>query len=168
MQKQQRQPNPKSWSEKYSPEEDTGCGFPIEPPKGLTQNVYSHSGQLKQTSTLGTIWSRMASETEHLAGSGPFGAPRRAADLRNLRSYFHPDAASLSRFSNSVAARGWSQLDCRTESWVNTKWGNDSGKHDWSTLLDSSKATYKKDEHLTGKDFSVVKKYWNHQNHWIN
>ncbi|XP_031287561.1 probable serine/threonine-protein kinase At1g09600 [Pistacia vera] len=156
VQKRQRQPNPISFSEKYNPQEDAGSCFPIEPAKGLTQNGYSHSGQLKQARTLGTAWSRMASENEHLTGpSGAFGSPRRDADLGNPRSYMHPSASRLSRFSNSVAVRGRSQLDCSTESRVNTKWGNDSGKHDWSTLRDMSRSTYKKDEQPSGKESSV-------------
>lgn len=163
MQKRQRQPNPISCSENYNPEEESGSDFPIEPVKGLTRNGCSYSGQLKQASNLGTTWSRMTSENEHFTGpSGPFGSPSGAADLKNTRSYIQPCAASFSRFSNSVADRGRSQLDCSTESRVNWKWGDDSVKHDRSTLLDKSKSSFKKDVQLSGKDSSVVKKYWNH------
>ncbi|XP_044462442.1 probable serine/threonine-protein kinase At1g09600 isoform X2 [Mangifera indica] len=156
IQKRQRQPNPISCSENYNPEEESGSDFPIEPVKGLTRNGCSYSGQLKQASNLGTTWSRMTSENEHFTGpSGPFGSPSGAADLKNTRSYIQPCAASFSRFSNSVADRGRSQLDCSTESRVNWKWGDDSVKHDRSTLLDKSKSSFKKDVQLSGKDSSV-------------
>lgn len=47
----------------------------------------------------------------------------KGADLKTQRSYIHRGVAQLSRFSNSVAVRGSSQLDCSgSVSSINGNW----------------------------------------------
>nr|QYW07106.1 cyclin-dependent kinase like 7 [Dimocarpus longan] len=145
IQERQNQTNPKSNSETYDCAEDAGTGFRIEPPKGQQHNAYFNSGQLMHPS-----------DDAFRGSNGAFGSP----ELRNQRSYMHPGAGGLSRFSNSVAVRGndHSQLDCSTESRGNPRWHEDAvGKHDWSQHLMGGrpKSSHKKSEQPSGKQSTV-------------
>ncbi|KAL9451764.1 hypothetical protein AB3S75_013351 [Citrus x aurantiifolia] len=131
IQKRQNQSNPKATSEQFNSDEDSGSGFPIEPPKGIGRNV---GGQTMKPTTVGASLN-MTMDSD-----------------RNSRSYMHPGAAGLSRFANSVAVRGGhSQLDCSNR--VNSQWSDDSG-HEWSqNLLDRPMSSYnKKGEKPSGKE----------------
>lgn len=157
--KRQGQPNPKSISEKYNPDEDSGSGFPIEPPKGATSNGYSHSGQSMHPSAFGS--SRNMSQS---------GQSRNGAE----KSYMYRGAAQSSRFSNSASVRSDSRYDGVVEASANPHWpeerinaryshldnGDSSAKHDWShNLLDRPKSSHKKDEQPSGKESATVKDF---------
>ncbi|XP_021824542.1 probable serine/threonine-protein kinase At1g09600 isoform X1 [Prunus avium] len=148
----QGQPNPKSISEKYNPDEDSGSGFPIEPPKGATSNGYSHSGQSMHPSAFGS--SRNMSQS---------GQSRNGVE----KSYMYRGAAQSSRFSNSASVRSDSRYDGVVEASANPHWpeerinaryshldnGDSSAKHDWShNFLDRPKSSHKKDEQPSGKE----------------
>ncbi|KAK3183535.1 hypothetical protein Dsin_030821 [Dipteronia sinensis] len=153
IQKRQKQTNPKSNSEKYNPEEDADSSFP----KAQARNVYFNSGQLMHPSRSSP---NMAMDDDSFRGhNGAFGSPRGAAELRNQRSYMHPGAGGLNRFSNSVAVRGntHSHLDCSTGIRGNPRWHEDAvGKHDWSQhLLGRPKSSHKKGEQPSGKQSTV-------------
>lgn len=108
----------------------------MEPPKGIARNV---GGQTMQPNSVGTSLNMMMDSD------------------RNSRSYMHPGAAGLSRFSNSVAVRGGhSQLDCSNR--VNSQWSDDSA-HEWSqNLLDRPMSLYnKKGEKPSGKESAMVR-----------
>lgn len=76
---------------------------------------------------------------------------------RSSRSYMHPGAAGLSRFSNSVAVRGHSELDYSNR--VNSQWSEDSG-HEWSqNLLGRLKSSYKKDKKPSGNESAMVREF---------
>ncbi|KAI5356387.1 hypothetical protein L3X38_009282 [Prunus dulcis] len=151
----QGQPNPKSISEKYNPDEDSGSGFPIEPPKGATSNGYSHSGQSMHPSAFGSL--RNMSQS---------GQSRNGAE----KSYMYRGAAQSSRFSNSASVRSDSRYDGVVEASANPHWpeerinaryshldnGDSSAKHDWShNFLDRPKSSHKKDEQPSGKESST-------------
>ncbi|GAV63286.1 Pkinase domain-containing protein [Cephalotus follicularis] len=166
MQKRQGQSNAKSISEQYNPVEDGGSGFPIEPPKGTIQNVFSHSGQSMHPTTNGSSRIMTPNENDALRSPGrSFVSPRKPAELRSQRSFVNLGAAQLSRFSNSIAVRGASHLDsCGEASWnehwpgdrVSARYGQSSEKHEWShQLLDRRKPSQKEDEELSGKESTM-------------
>ncbi|XP_050128949.1 probable serine/threonine-protein kinase At1g09600 [Malus sylvestris] len=147
----QGQANPKSISEKYNPEEDSGSGFPIEPPKGAAPNAFSHSGQSVHPSAFGSLQS---------------GHSKNGAEFSRQKSYMYRGAAQSSRFSNSASVRSGSQFDGNIES-ANPHWpeermngrynyfdnGESSAKHDWSRhFLERPKSSHKKDEQPSGKE----------------
>ncbi|KAK9269822.1 hypothetical protein L1049_025395 [Liquidambar formosana] len=74
-----------STSHKYDLEEEGGSGFPLEPPRGTTQNAFSHSTSMIQPSAVGSSWTHRVKEE----GMGPgqaFGSSRNNAQLRTERS----------------------------------------------------------------------------------
>ncbi|XP_057978089.1 probable serine/threonine-protein kinase At1g09600 [Malania oleifera] len=151
------QPNPKSSSEKYNPEEDGGSGFPIEPP-GL-QNGFSHSGQLAHPNAFGSSLGVNMNEDDTLFDSSK-------NDKGTQRSYKPSGATELSRFSSSVAVRGNSR-----ETNLNSHWApkgllnagynqldgaESSRKHDWfHRLLEGPKSSRRKHERASGKESTM-------------
>ncbi|KAK9286452.1 hypothetical protein L1049_014849 [Liquidambar formosana] len=171
IQKRHGQSNPKCNSEKYNPDEDSGTGFPIEPPIGTVQNGFSHSGQSIPHNTFGSSQDRNVNEDEALKGPCPaIGSSRNGPELRKQRSFGHRGAGQLSRISSSVAVRGSSRFDSNRETSVNPHWPEErinarydhldgtesSGKHEWSQhLLDRPKSSHKKGEHPCGKESTM-------------
>lgn len=88
------------------------------------------------------------------------------SELRKQKSFWHGSTAQLSRFSNSVAVRGDSQLDMSGDYSVNSQWPEDHfdmtyghlGDGESNQLLDGPKASRKKHFHLHGKDRAMVKR----------
>ncbi|XP_062026237.1 probable serine/threonine-protein kinase At1g09600 [Rosa rugosa] len=153
---QQGQHKPKSISEKYIPEEDSGSGFPLEPPKGATSNGFSHSGHSMHPSAYGS--------TRNLEMRGQ---SKNGAELRRQNSYMNGGAAQSSRFSSSASVRSDSRFGGVVETTANPHWpeerintrynhlddGNSSAKHDWSLqFLNRPKSSQRKDEQPSGKD----------------
>ncbi|XP_062176842.1 probable serine/threonine-protein kinase At1g09600 isoform X1 [Alnus glutinosa] len=160
IQKIKGQPNPKSVSEKYNPEDDGGSGFPIEPPKRKARSVLSHSGQSMHPTTYGS--SRKMNVNEQEAPTVPgeaFSRPENGTVFRSPKP--HIPGTEFSRFSNSVAIRG--SMDSHwPEDHFNARYNHlDNGeapdKHQWSQhLLDRAKSSYKKDEQPSGKESGTV------------
>lgn len=153
MQKRVGQPNPKSISEKYNPEEDGGSGCPIEPSKESARNVYSHSDQSMHPTNFGS--SRNKNINEDRASRAPglaYVSPSKSAVLRPQRSFIQRGAARLSRFSNSVAVRGNSQFHGSSATSVNSHWPEEHFDNRYNNLDDSS-------HHLLGRpNFSQKEK----------
>ncbi|GER25334.1 protein kinase superfamily protein [Striga asiatica] len=104
IQKRKGQSNPKSNSEMYNREEDSGSGFPIEPSRGSLHDN-SHSMLMGPSgNSLDSV------NEEHRLNSHGLLDSSGYRDLKTQRS-FKPQGTRLARFSNSVAARGNSQLD---------------------------------------------------------
>lgn len=168
-QKRRGQPNPKSNSEKFIPDEDGGSGFLIEPTKGITKNDLSHSGKTIHPSALGYAQNMDVTEDEVQMGSA------RGSNSRIHKSYSHRGASQLSMFSGSVAVRGSSRFDNDRENGVNRHWPEErcngrcielsgaesSEKQQLSHhLLERPKSSHKKDEQLPEKEPSMmVKKF---------
>ncbi|CAL0309600.1 unnamed protein product [Lupinus luteus] len=159
--KRQGQYNFKSVSDKFNPAEDGGSGFPLEPAKSRVLNVLSHSRQLTHQSAYGS--SHIVNLKEEDVLSGPDQIFRsRNSELRKQNSYWHGSTAPLSRFSNSVAARGDSRLDISGNSSLNSKWPEDQfgmgyshqADGDSNQLLDEHKSSHKKDL-PSGKDHAL-------------
>nr|ABE91953.2 Protein kinase-like [Medicago truncatula] len=159
IEKRQGQCNSKCISEKYNPEEEGGYGFPLEPAKLRSRNIFSHSGQSMHPSAYGS--SRDMNLKEEAALPGPDRVfTSRKIELRKQNSYWHGSTAQLSRFSNSVAIRGDSQLDMSGDCSLNSQWLEDQFDMRYShlddgesnQLLDGTKHSRKKDFHLFRKD----------------
>lgn len=112
-QKWRGQSNHKSNSEQYNREDDSGSGFPIESSKriGYTMNVGAAGHGLD-----------VVDERSHLN----FHTTLDSSGYREYKTQrsFKPreTAGQLSRFSNSVAARGSSQLDFSRDTSVHSNW----------------------------------------------
>ncbi|KAJ9159038.1 hypothetical protein P3X46_024569 [Hevea brasiliensis] len=138
IQKRKGQSKPKSISEQYNPQED-GSDLPVEPPEGTAKHVYSHSGQSMHPTNFGSSRGMNVNESETLgAPSQAFVSPRNTEEPRTQRSFIHRGAAHLSRFSNSVAVRGSSQLDSSCATTVNPHWKEDRFDPRYNHLDDSS------------------------------
>ena len=171
LQKKQGQCNSKCISEKYNPEEEGGYGFPLEPAKLRSRNIFSHSGQSMHPSAYGS--SRNMNLKEEAALSGPDRVfTSRKIELRKQNSYWHGSTAQLSSFSNSVAIRGDSRLDMSGDCSLNSQWLEDQfdtryghlDDGESNQLLDGTKHSRKKDFHLFGKDRAMVKKLFTNTN----
>lgn len=147
IQKRKGHPDPKSKSEKYNPEEEGGNGFPIEPPKGTSQNGLSHSGQIFSSSR-----SMKVNEETALIGDDARAfesSKSNAVELRMERPYIPQRAAAqLSRLSSSIMVRGSSRFNNGRETSENSHWhGESSEKHEWSHhLLERPKSSNRKSE----------------------
>lgn len=164
IQKIKGQPNPKSVSEKYNPEDDGGSGFPIEPPKRKARSVLSHSGQSMHPTTFGS--SRKMNVNEQEALTVPGQALSHLENGTGFRSPIpHIPGTEFSRFSNSVAIRGSEEMTADSH-WPEDNFnarsnhldnGEAPDKHQWSQhLLDRPKSSYKKEEQPSGKDSGMV------------
>ncbi|XP_047176250.1 probable serine/threonine-protein kinase At1g54610 [Vigna umbellata] len=104
--------NVKHVSEKYNYEKDDGYGFSREPVKATstTHNVFSHSGQSMHPSVYGSSRTRNLKE-ENVLICPDHAFISRKSELSKHTSYWQGSAAKLSRFSNSIAARGDSLLE---------------------------------------------------------
>lgn len=157
IEKQQGQHNPKSISEKYIPDEDSGSGFPLEPPKGVASNGFSHSGQSMHPSAYGS--------TRNMEMRS--GQSKNGEELSRQNSYMHGGAAQSSRFSSSASVRSDSRFGGVVETSANPHWpeeringrynhlddGASSAKHDWSLhFLNRPKSSQRKDVQSSGKD----------------
>lgn len=137
IQKRKGQSNPKSISEQYNPQGDGGSDLPVEPPEGTAKHVYPHSGQSIHHPT--NIGSGSLNVNENAgAPSQSFVSPKNIGDLRTQRSFVQRGAAQLSRFSNSVAVRGISQLDNGSATTANPHWPEDRFDPRYTHLDDSS------------------------------
>ncbi|KAG6656271.1 hypothetical protein I3843_04G010300 [Carya illinoinensis] len=58
-----RQSNTKISSQKYDPLEDCGSGFRMEPPRGASQNGFSHSNSTVHHNAVGSSWNKMPTAT---------------------------------------------------------------------------------------------------------
>lgn len=97
--------NHKSSSEKFSKEEDSGAGFPIEPPRGTAQNGVSHSRNL--SATVSFSHSKKFHGKEDEAPMDPSQASTSStndSEFRPHRSYASRGSSKLSRFASSVGA----------------------------------------------------------------
>lgn len=151
--------------EKHNTEDHGGSGHPIEPPRETTHGFFSHSGQNGQSmhpSTFDSSLNMNACSSHHKNGK----------DRRLRETYTHCTASMLSRFSNSVAARGASRFDDVIETSVNPHWpeeringryghldnGASSEKHTLSHhLVDRSRSSHKKDPQPLGKQSTTVR-----------
>lgn len=166
FQKRQGQCDSKCISEKFIPGEDGGYGFPLEPAKSRALNVFSHSGQSMHPSAYGSSRNMNLKEEDVLTGPN-HAFTSTNSELRKQKSFWHGSTAQLSRFSNSVAVRGDSQLDMSGDYSVNSQWPDQDhfdmtyghlGDGESNQLLDGPKASRKKHFHLHGKDRAMVKK----------
>ncbi|KAJ4967457.1 hypothetical protein NE237_019306 [Protea cynaroides] len=143
LQKWQGQSNPKSGSK------TGGSGFQIEPPRGVAQNGFFHSGELNHASA--------------------HGSSRKGAELRAQRSYMH-QAAELSKFSGSVTARNSSHYDSQRERSTHAHWpeqrlnsrynqlddNEPSEKSEWPHhLLDGPTSSHRKGEKVSGRESTM-------------
>lgn len=139
IQKRKGQSNPKSISEQYNPQGDGGSDLPVEPPEGTAKHVYPHSGQSIHHPMNNGSGSLNVNENETPgAPSQSFVSPKNTGDLRTQRSFVQRGAAQLSRFSNSVAVRGISQLDNGSATTANPHWPEDRFDPRYTHLDDSS------------------------------
>ncbi|CAK8530121.1 unnamed protein product [Lathyrus sativus] len=147
-------------SEKYNPEEEGDYGFPIEPAKEVAHNTLSDSGQLMHQGAYGSSCNMNLKEEIVVAAPDRVFTSKNSK-LRKQNSYRQGSStAQLSRFSNSVAVRGESQLDMSKDSSLNSQWQEDHFDLRYSDLtdgesnqmLDETKYLRKKDFHLLGKD----------------
>ncbi|KAJ4950501.1 hypothetical protein NE237_027333 [Protea cynaroides] len=145
LQKRQGQSNPKSNSEKYNPHEDGGSGFPIEPPRVVVPNGFSHSGQLNHSNGYGSSWSKVETDTVG-APARPSGSSGKGVELRVQRPYMH-QSAELAKFSGSVAARNSSHFDSQRERSTHTAWPEQRLKSRYDQL-DDAEPSDKSDCHL--------------------
>ncbi|KAF8411919.1 hypothetical protein HHK36_004477 [Tetracentron sinense] len=168
LQKRQGQSKPKSNSEKYNPQEDGGSGFPMEPPRGTTQNGFSHSGSLIHPSAYGSSRNKKVKEDETLVGSGrAFGSSRDVSELRTQRSHMPQGVADFSNLSGSVAAQSSSGFHNNREKIVHSHWpeqqkktnhnqldhAEPTEKHELSHyLLDRPTSSHRKGERVSGKE----------------
>lgn len=162
IQKRHGQNNPNNAGEKHKTEEHGGSGHPIEPSRETTHGFFSHSGQSMHPSSFGSYRNMYACSSHY----------RNGEDIRKRETYTHRTASQLSRFSNSVAARGASRFDGVIETSVNPHWpeerinaryshlddGASSEKHTWSHhLVDRPRSSHKKDEQPLGKESATVR-----------
>ncbi|XP_043816720.1 probable serine/threonine-protein kinase At1g09600 isoform X2 [Manihot esculenta] len=139
IQKRKGQSNPKSISEQYNPQQGGGSDLPVEPPEGTAKHVYPHSGQSIHHPMNNGSGSLNVNENETPgAPSQSFVSPKNTGDLRTQRSFVQRGAAQLSRFSNSVAVRGISQLDNGSATTANPHWPEDRFDPRYTHLDDSS------------------------------
>ncbi|WOL01585.1 hypothetical protein Cni_G10302 [Canna indica] len=144
---QKRRPNPKSISEKYDPQDDGGSGFPIEPPGGMAQNGFSHSGV--HSKAFGSSRSNKLNQEElqHVP-SRTYSSLRvpNGPQLKSQRSYRpHAGVADLSDISGSLAP---------SRSTVSSKSNRlDVGEpSDKQHTLDRPSSMQKKDDAIRSKD----------------
>lgn len=161
IEKRKGQSNSKSISEKYKRDEDGGFGFPLEPTRLRVLNVFSHSGQSMHPSAYGSS-RNMNSKDEDVLISHDHLLRSRNPKLSKQKSCRHGTSAQLSRFSNSMAVRGDSQLDMSGHSSVNLEWSEDyfnmrysQADNESNHLLDRRKSTRKKDVNPFGKDLAM-------------
>ncbi|KAK6143781.1 hypothetical protein DH2020_024129 [Rehmannia glutinosa] len=143
IQKRKGQSNPKSNSEMYNREEDGGSGFPIEPSRGSLHNGHSMLMGTSVNSLDVVDEGRHLNSHRGLDSSG-------YRELKTQRSFKPQTAARLSRFSNSVAARGSSQLDFSRDSSVHSHWPQHNTRYEQMNDGESS-------NHLLGKPDSPYK-----------
>ncbi|CAL5183044.1 unnamed protein product [Lathyrus oleraceus] len=159
IEKRRGQCNSKRISEKYNPEEEGSYGFPLEPAKAVAHNTLSHSGQLMHPGAYGSSCNMNLKEEIVLAAPDRVFTSKNSK-LRKQNSSWQGSTAQLSRFSNSVAVRGDSQLDMSKDCSLNSQWQEDHFDLRYSHLtdgesnqmLDETKYLRKKDFHLLGKD----------------
>lgn len=139
IQKRKGQSNPKSNSEKYPPEEDGASGFPIEPFRGSL-----HTGHLMQNDGSGN-------SLNIVDGRPQIGSHKCSGS-----------AARLSKFSNSVAARGFSQLDLSREANSHSQWQEDCLSTKYNHLNDAESShhllgpnSYKNDGRVSRKETTM-------------
>ncbi|KAL6501306.1 hypothetical protein OROHE_024953 [Orobanche hederae] len=126
IQKWKDKSNPKSNSEMYSHEEDGGSGFPIEPSRG---SLNINGGHSMIAGPSGNSL-HVVDEEEHRLNSNRALDSSGYRELKTQRS-FRPQvtAARLSRFSNSVAARGSSRLDFSRDSSIHSSWAHHNSRY---------------------------------------
>ncbi|KAG5520353.1 hypothetical protein RHGRI_033056 [Rhododendron griersonianum] len=90
----QGEPNPKSISVKNHPHEDGGSGFPIDPPRGLGKNGFSHSASMVHPSAVGYTWTKKVADRHHCPEER-IGSSGRRTDLRRQTSYMPQEGAGL-------------------------------------------------------------------------
>ncbi|XP_059648280.1 probable serine/threonine-protein kinase At1g09600 [Cornus florida] len=173
IQKRKEQSNPKSNSEKYNPEEDSGSGFPIEPSGGTSKNSFSSSCQSIKPGALQSAVYMNVNEDEALMGSQrAFGSLGVGTEWRPQGS-FKPQGAEgqLSKLSNSATFRGSSRSGLSRETNAYPHWPEEplnarynqldgaesSENHEWSHhLLDRPNSSHKNDERTSGKESTMV------------
>ncbi|KAL5559845.1 hypothetical protein UlMin_036056 [Ulmus minor] len=64
----QKQPNAKASSHKYSPQEEGGSGFRIEPLVVARQNGYTHSSSMLHPSAMGSSWNKTGESSRNKPG----------------------------------------------------------------------------------------------------
>lgn len=169
MQKRQALPNPKSSSEIYNPEEDTGSGSSIHPSRGTAQNGYSHSGPLIHPGAFGSSWTKKVKEDEiQMAPGQALGSTRAYAQ----RLPVPQGGADLSTLSGLVAARSRNDREsCTHSQWQEQGLSNSysqrdsaetSEKQEWTHhLLDRQSSSHKKGDKIGGKESTTVSVYKN-------
>ncbi|KAJ8618697.1 hypothetical protein MRB53_014883 [Persea americana] len=160
LQKRQALPNPKSSSEIYNPEEDTGSGSSIHPSRGTAQNGYSHSGPLIHPGAFGSSWTKKVKEDEiQMAPGQALGSTR--AYMQRL--HVPKGGSDLSTLSGLVAARSKNDRESSTHShWQEQGLSNSysqldsaetSEKQEWTHhLLDRQSSSHKKGDKMGGKE----------------
>lgn len=148
-QKRKVQANAKSISEKYDPLDDSGSGFPIEPPVGTAQSRFAHTGvHLNAFGSSRSHKSKME-DLQH-APSLTHSSLRVSNDpqLKTQRSYRPQSGApDFSEISGSLAARStgssrYNRLDAVELS--------------EKQALDRASSTYKKDDTIVGSKESAM------------
>lgn len=106
-QTRQVQANPKSISEKYDPQDETGSGFPIEPPVETARNGLSHTGVHPRA--LEPTWTRKPNQEQlrqvPSRTSSSVWVPNGPHLKPQMSCRPQPGAADFSDISGSLAAR---------------------------------------------------------------
>ncbi|XP_074589744.1 putative serine/threonine-protein kinase At1g54610 [Curcuma longa] len=108
MQKRPVKANPKSISEKYDAQDDSGSGFPIEPPGGTSRIDSSHSGVLHPNALGTSHWNMVDHEELGRIPSCMYSSTRvpNGPKLNTQRSYWaRPGAANFPDITCSLEAR---------------------------------------------------------------
>lgn len=103
--------NPKSISEKYDAQDDSGSGFPIEPPGGTSRIDSSHSGVLHPNAFGTSHWNMVDHEELWRIPSCMYSSTRvtNGRKLNTQRSYWaRPGAADFPDITRSLEARSTS------------------------------------------------------------
>ncbi|URE10554.1 kinase family [Musa troglodytarum] len=107
LQTRQVQANPKSISEKYDPQDETGSGFPIEPPVETARNGLSHTGVHPRA--LEPSWTRKPNQEQlrqvPSRTSSSVWVPNGPHLKPQMSCRPQPGAADFSDISGSLAAR---------------------------------------------------------------
>ncbi|CAK9150227.1 unnamed protein product [Ilex paraguariensis] len=100
----------KSTSVKYNPHEDSGTGFPIEPPRGVVKNGFSHSNSMIHPCAVGYSWTKKVKEDAgHTVPGWAFGSSQHGAELSRQSSHM----PNVSVESSNIHPKKDERVSCR-------------------------------------------------------
>ncbi|KAJ6793093.1 putative serine/threonine-protein kinase [Iris pallida] len=148
----QRQANSKCCSVRYNPMEDSGSGFPIDPPRSTVNREYHCAGSTMHPGAYGTSWNKGTRDGERGTIHGRSNSTVRALnvpELRTQRSYMPQAgyAGDMSNLSGLAAARN------STSSKYNRQ--DVSEPSEKQNALDRTTSSQKKDDKVGGKDTTM-------------